>query len=317
MEAAKTGDYSLSRTFNRALVVVYVASILISLPITYFLTRREVYSAANQDLKMLVDMVGSVRGVVKEDTRPYFLPKGEFLPVVVSSTVMAKTVAARFKKVQPSYMIRMVSDNPLNPEDKPEGLEADVLAAMRAQAQPAGMIRTGNIRGQDFLISASPTKAEAECMLCHGDAEKAPQSITAKYGKKSGFGWQDGAIVGVSLVGVPLADTNAIVLTRSLLIVGIITVLFAVILLLLNVSVRRNIIGPIVSITGTAKAMSLGKHKQPLATTRRDEIGALVHALELMRRSLAVATDHIAKLRQRPPPPPNSPGPPPGPGPAR
>ncbi|HZP67476.1 MAG TPA: DUF3365 domain-containing protein [Rudaea sp.] len=302
MEAAKTGDYSLSRTFNRALVVVYVASILIALPITYFLTQREVYHAANLDLKLLVDMVGSVRGVVKEDTRPYFLPKGEFLPVVVSSTVMAKTVASKFRKSQPDYLIRMVSDNPLNPEDRPEGLESEVLNSMRGQQSPGNVIRTGNIRGQDYLISASPTKAEADCMLCHGDPAKAPEAITAKYGKSSGFGWKDGAIVGVSLVGVPLANTNTIVLTRSLVIVGIITVLFAIILLLLNVSVRHNIINPIVEITGTAKAMSLGKHKQPLQTARRDEIGALVHALELMRRSLAVATDHIARLRHKPPP---------------
>jgi HAMP domain-containing protein len=302
MEVTKTGDYSLSRTFNRALIVVYVVSILISLPITYLLTKREVYHAADLDLKLLVDMVGSVRGVVKEETRPYFLPKGEFLPVVVSSTVMAKSVAARFKKAQPDYLIRMVSDNPLNPEDRPEGLEAEVLDSMRAQQQAASFIRTGNIRGQDYLISASPTKAEADCMLCHGDPAKAPEAITAKYGKTSGFGWKDGSIVGASLVGVPLANTNSIVLMRSAVIVGIITVLFAIILLLLNVSVRHNIINPIIEITGTAKAMSLGKHKDPLRTARRDEIGALVHALELLRRSLAVATDHIAKLRNKPPP---------------
>jgi HAMP domain-containing protein len=301
MEVAKTGDYSLSRTFNRALIVVYLVSVLISLPITYLLTKREVYNAADLDLKLLVDMVGSVRGVVKEETRPYFLPKGEFLPVVVSSTVMAKTVAARFKKVQPDYLIRMVSDNPLNLEDRPEGLEADVLNSMRAQQQASSFIRTGNIRGQDYLISASPTKAEADCMLCHGDPAKAPEAITAKYGKTSGFGWKDGSIVGASLVGVPLANTNSIVLMRSAVIVGIITVLFAIILLLLNVSVRHNIINPIIEITGTAKAMSLGKHKDALRTARRDEIGALVHALELLRRSLAVATDHIAKLRNKPP----------------
>lgn len=305
MDTPKTGGYSLSRTFTKALVFVYVASILISLPITYLLTQREVYHTANLDLKLLVDMVGSVRGVVKEDTRPYFLPKGEFLPVVVSSTVMAKTVAAKFKKAQPDYLIRMVSDNPLNPEDRPEGLEADVLNSMRAQQQASSLIRTGNIRGQDYLISASPTKAEADCMLCHGDPAKAPDAITAKYGKSSGFGWKDGAVVGVSLVGVPLANTNAIVLVRSLVIVGIITVLFAIILLLLNINVRRNIIDPIVEITGTAKAMSLGKHKQPLQTARRDEIGALVHALELMRRSLVVATEHIARLRNKPPPGPS------------
>ena len=45
MELTKTGDYSLSRTFNRALIVVYVVSILVSLPITYLLTKREVYRA--------------------------------------------------------------------------------------------------------------------------------------------------------------------------------------------------------------------------------------------------------------------------------
>src|SRR5262249_49298846 len=162
-------------------------------------------------LKLLVDMVGSVRGVVKDETRPYFLPKNEFLPVVVSSTVMAKTVAGKFKKVQPDYLIRMVSDNPLNAEDRPDGLDMQVLTALREQQKEGSLIRIGSIRGQDYLISAAPTKAENSCMLCHGDPAAAPESITAKYGTSSGFHWKDGEIIGASLVGVPLANTNTIV----------------------------------------------------------------------------------------------------------
>jgi HAMP domain-containing protein len=295
---------SVSSTFHGALFLIYVVSVLVVVPIIYFLTKSELYDQANKELKVLVDVVNSARAIVKDTTRPYFLPKGEFFSTVVSSTVMAKTLASNFHTLQPAYLVRMISDNPLNIENKPQGLEVTVLESLRGSGSSKGVVQTGIIQGRNYLISAVPTKANEECLICHGDAKAAPKEITEKYGTTTGYGWKPGAIVGATLVGVPIADLNSAVLKRAAIVIGIITVLFAGVLVMLNRVVENHIIRPILRITEAAKAISLGRSNEPLVSDRNDEIGALTRAFELMRRSINIATEQIARLnkvRRNPP----------------
>ncbi len=289
---------SVSSSFHRALLLIYLISALVVVPIIYFLTKSELFAQANKELKLLVDVVSSARAIVKDKTRPYFLAKGEFFSPVVSSTVMAKELATQFQALQPNYLIRMVSDNPLNAENLPEGLEKDILESLRQGSSENGIIQTGKIRGSNYLISAVPTKVHDDCLMCHGDPAAAPAEIREKYGTSSGFGWKSGTTIGATLVGVPIDNLNSAVLKRSGVVIGIITMLFAGVLIVLNSLVQRNIIQPIVHITNAAQAVSLGRSNEPLVSNRDDEIGALTRAFELMRRSISIATNQIARMNK-------------------
>ncbi|MEJ2619582.1 MAG: DUF3365 domain-containing protein [Candidatus Thiodiazotropha sp.] len=295
-EAAQIG--SVSSAFHKALLLIYVVSILAAIPTIYFATKSELYTQADKELQLMVDVVRSVRAIVRKTTRPHFLPKGIFFPPAVSSTVMAKELARHLGELQPNYLIRMVSDNPLNLDNYPKGLELKVLEMLRYGNKESGVKMTGEIQGRDYLISAAATKVKEGCLICHGSAKTAPQEVVEKYGTKSGYGWQPGATIGASMVGVPLADLNAAVIERFLIVSATITVLFAVVLLVLNRVVQHNIIQPIQEITHTAKEVSLGRTNQPFVTDRRDEIAALSRSLELMRRSINIATKKISKLTQ-------------------
>jgi len=293
---ALPGRSVLSR-FHRVLAFTYLVSVLAVIPVIYLMTKSELYSQANKELKLMVDVVRSARAIVRKETRPHFLSKGEFFPPVVSSTVMAKTLASHLKKLQPSYLIRMVSDNPLNRENMPEGLELTVLETLRHEGLET-LELSGDINGTNYLISAAVSKVHDSCLICHGDPATAPKEITAKYGTTSGFGWESGAAIGASLVGVPVANLNAAVFKRSAIVVGIITVLFATVLLVLNRVVVKSIIEPILEITSSAKEVSLGRSNRPLFSDRDDEIGALTRAFELMRRSINIATKQLAKTNR-------------------
>lgn len=276
----------ITRKFNVLLFILYAIIILVSIPTTYFLTQQQINEQANRELSLLVDMIRSVRNVVREDTRPHFLPQGVFYPPVVSSTVMAKTVASKFAKLRPEYYIRIISDNPLNSENLPDSAENNILTRFRAPDKPAKFVETGILRNQSYLISAAPATAKKGCLVCHGVATDAPTEITKQYGTNSGFGYKVGDIVGASVVGVPLANLNQLVLTRSLFIMGILTVLFAFIFLLINNLVKRSIIAPLLTISAAAQAVSRGKINESINIDRNDEIGELAYSFELMRRSL-------------------------------
>jgi len=266
-------------------LTLFLVLVLILIPIMYYLTKTQVMAQANKELTLLVDMVKSVRNVVREDTRPYFTPKGEFFPVVVSSTVMAKTVAEKFARVRPEYYIKIFSDNPLNPEDLPDQLETELLERFRQNKQLKSIVETGIIRGQQYLLSSAPATVKKGCLLCHGDPTRAPLAISKKYGTESGYGWKVGHVIGGSAVGVPLENINAIAVKRTLYALLALALIFGILYLYINTIVRRSIIVPIREIADKAKKISHGDLGDALTTDRDDEIGELSNSFEMMRRS--------------------------------
>ena len=272
--------------FNKFLIIFYIVCLLVSLPITYVVAERQVFATAEHELTLLVDMVRSVRNVVRKETRPHFLPKGEFFPPAVSSTVMAKSVSRQFAEVQPDYYIKIASDNPLNLENLPEPLEEELLNYFRQSGETNSVVQVGVIKDKKYLVSAAPAKAKEGCMICHGEPVKAPDAIVEKYGKINGYYWETGSIVGATVVGVPLADVKKAAAMRGLVVVGTLTLIFGVILVSVNVMVRRTVIQPLRAMNQLAKDISQGAVGNVLKAERDDEIGELAESLEVIRRTL-------------------------------
>ena len=272
---------------------------LILIPVTYYVTKQQVLSEANKELTLLVDMIKSVRNVVREDTRPYFTPKGEFFPVVVSSTVMAKTVAEKFARLRPEYYIKIFADNPLNPDDFPDELEKEILQRFRDNRQLDSIVETGIIKGKKYLLSSAPATAKKGCLLCHGDPEFAPLAISNKYGKNSGYGWKVGDVVGGSAVGVPLADIRGITIKLTIYALLSLAAIFGTLYLYTNAIVRRNIIGPILNISNKAKKVAKGDLGKPIKHDSNDEIGELANSFEMMRRSFISLVKRIRENQKR------------------
>ena len=99
-------------------------------------------------------------------------------------------------------------------------------------------------------------------------------------------------VVGVSVVGVPLANVQALALQRTGIVLVVLTVLFGLILIAVNRLVKRGLLLPMLEITEAAHAISRGKLDTLIEVDRDDEIGDLARSVELVRRS-------FAKLMQR------------------
>lgn len=276
---------SISSKFNQSLLTLFLVLVLVLIPIMYYLTKTQVLAQANKELTLLVDMVKSVRNVVREDTRPHFTPKGEFFPIVVSSTVMAKTVASKFARIRPEYYIKIFSDNPLNADDYPDTLEKELLNRFRQNKQLKTIVETGTIQGQNYLLSSAPATVKKGCLLCHGDPARAPLAISKTYGTESGYGWTVGNVIGGIAVGVPLENINSIAVKRTLYALLALALVFGVLYIYINTIVRRSIIVPIREIADKAKKISHGDLGEALVTDRDDEIGELSNSFEMMRRS--------------------------------
>jgi HAMP domain-containing protein len=284
---------SVSRQFYVTLILLYVLSIAIAAPLIYAHTERQVHAQANNELKLLVDMVRSIQGYVAGHLRPYMLENGLMYSPGFSGIVATTLVAEQFAKRQPAYYIKNISDSPLNPANKPQPFETELLERFRANRNLDLLTETGTIKGNRMLVSAAPKVSAKGCLRCHGDPRNAPEDLRIKYGETDGYYYENGQVVGVSLVGVPLGDIQAVAIERSLVAIVFLTGLFAVIFLSINRMVSRSLVKPIMSISSAAKDISHGKMDKPVESDRNDEIGDLAHAIELLRRSFVQAMKRL------------------------
>jgi HAMP domain-containing protein len=286
----------LARRFNLSLVIVYLCTVLVTAPAIYFITKSQVYERAEADLVLLVDVVKSIQDFVATDLRPHFLREKIFYSPSFSGIVATSRIANHLKNKQPQFYINNVSDNPLNSENRVKGLEQELLERFRSDRSLQILNTTGVIGGRNYLVSSAPKVSKPGCLRCHGEPSQAPKDVTETYGTYSGYGYQPNEVVGVSIVGVPLEDVQALTLQRSLLVIGAITLLFAMLFVVLNVLVKRLILVPIVDITEVAKAVSKGDiSREVSAFKRNDEIAELANSFELMRRSLLTAMKHMKR----------------------
>ena len=290
---------SLLWRFRQILIALYLLTLLLILPGIGIWTNQAVHASANKELGLLVDMVKAARTFIAEDVRPPLLEKNIFHPPAVSSTVATKKISGHFLKVQPDYYIKVASDNPLNPENLPEPLERQILRTFRENRELKDLVREGQIQGKNYLVSSRPSISKDSCLRCHNTAATAPKEITDIYKAGTGFGYVTGNIVGASVVGVPLQDVKSLAFQRSLIAFVILTVLFSLIFILMDQLIQRYIIRPVTHISRLSVEVSEGVLEQEIRSNRKDEIGELAKAVELMRRSLVTATNRLRKIQQK------------------
>jgi HAMP domain-containing protein len=229
--------------------------------------------------------------------RPWFIKNEQFHSAGFSGIVAVSRVAQHFKEFQGKYAIRNVSDNPLNPANSPEPFENDLLQSFRGDPGLAALQTEGDLGGQRMLVASAPIVSQPGCLQCHGDPDKVHAEITAQYGKTSGYHYKDKDIVGLELVAVPIADVNALATERTLVAVGLLTLLFGLIFATITVLVRRNLIAPVLEITAAAHAVVNGDLDRTVDIQRNDEIGDLARSVELLRRSFAQVMKRFNKTR--------------------
>ncbi len=292
--ATDTGRRSLAKKFNLSLILLYLISITIAAPSVYLFTKKQVYDRANEDLVLLVDVVKSIQDYVATDLRPHLMKQDIFYTPAISGIVATARIAGYLNEKQPQYYIKNASDNPLNPNNQALGLENELLGRFRKDRAMTALNEEGVIGGKAYLVASAPKVSKKGCLRCHGDPANAPEDQKVSFTGGRGYGYKKGDVVGVSLVGVPLADVQALSIQRSLYVIGGLTLLFAILFIVVNLLVKRLILVPIRDITEVATAVSKGDLNRAVTVADRDdEIADLGQAFELMRRSLTTAMKHL------------------------
>ncbi len=142
------------------------------------------------------------------------------------------------------------------------------------------------------------------CLECHSAPQNAPASLIATYGDQGGFGWELGQVIAVQIIYVPAEEVFNAAWRTFTLVMSVFVAIFALVILLINVLLRRYVIQPVKVLGGLAQKISTDENFSSdlesaalqTVTTRSDELGNLA---QVFRKMAAEVYTRTGKLKEQ------------------
>jgi signal transduction histidine kinase/DNA-binding NarL/FixJ family response regulator len=179
----------------------------------WYRVRAEAFMGqVTRELERTQAFLDATRSYTREVLKPSMAKTadGTFIADGMSANRVVKGVFERFARTYPLYRFKEASDNPLNPDNRADAFEMELLKELRespARAQVTKFYRDGN--GNEWYVAAKPTYMEKSCLACHGKVDEAPKEIIKNYGRDHGYGWKVGEVVAAMTVRVPTHELRA------------------------------------------------------------------------------------------------------------
>lgn len=291
----KIQTMNIGTKVSLVLSIVFLVSILISgITLSKLLTQKAEGEVASK-AEILMEMVNSIRNYTNDRVSPILQPKldtqTKFIPESIP-TFATKEVFQVFRqqKEYANYIYKDATINPLNLEDKANSFESSIVDRFRKDPKLPSISDFTTLSGQKLFYTARPFVVEEQsCLRCHSQPELAPKSLLATYGSDHGFGWKLKEVVATQIVYVPAADIFASANQAWILQMGILIVIFAGILFLINFLLKKLVVQRIKRIAKVAEQVSTGDMNADFVIKSKDEIGGLAVAFNRMKRSLEIA----------------------------
>ena len=284
-----------------SLIFVFLIGILISgLALSNVLdnkAKREIDSKA----EALMAMNNSIRTYTNDRVQPLLLPKlltqEEFIPEAIPTYAVRETF--EYFRKSPDFANFFYKDaalNPMNLRDKADNFETKIVNKFRQDPNTTSMSGFRTMSGVKLYYTAKPFQIKNEsCLRCHTTLDKAPKSQLNTYGKENGYGWKLNEIVAAQIVYVPAERILSNARSSSILVISIVAMIFAAVIVVMNLLLKRTVLQRIRKIATVAEQVSIGNMDASFGRQNKDEFGDLAEAFNRMRYSLEIAMNMLNK----------------------
>ncbi|OWY65991.1 histidine kinase [cyanobacterium TDX16] len=296
-------DLKLASKFNLILLFVFLVAILISGTSLSNLLQQRAQQEVTTKADVLLQTMSAVRSYTNENITPLLTSQLETSPKFIPETVAAFSAIEVFDKFRKNdnyrdYIYREAALNPTNLRDRADRFETQLIEQFTNE--PANTQKSGFRTfpgGEFFYIARRFTITDASCLRCHSTPDRAPKSQIAIYGSEHGFGWQLNKTVFAQIIYVPanrvFADARRFWQITMVMLFAISTV----VLIVINLLLKRTIIKPIAQISRVAQAVSTGKANADFEQRSNDEIGILAASFNRMKSSLEIAKTMLERKK--------------------
>ncbi|MFN6482790.1 MULTISPECIES: DUF3365 domain-containing protein [unclassified Nostoc] len=291
-------NLKLGQKFTILLLVILIVAMSSSgLALSALLRQNATNEIASRALT-LIDTMTSIREYTLIQIYPELSLKLEekFLPQVVSAYSAREVFEILRKKPEyQDFFYKEAATNPTNLRDKADSFEANILERFRKEKDLKEVNGFRSLPSGDiFYISRPLSIRQQACLQCHSTPETAPKTMINLFGAVNGFGWHLNEIVAAQFVSLPASKIIEKAHQSSLLIVGLVSAIFIVVILLVNIFLNRQVILPLKRITRIAEEVSTGHLEIDFEqVSSNDEIGNLIKAFRRMKLSLEMAMKRI------------------------
>ena len=295
----KSKNLKLGQKLTILLLSVFLGGIIVSGAVLSKILNHTAQQQITSKAVMLMETMNSVREYTNSQVKPELVERldVDFLPETVPA-YSAREVFETFRSSQDygDFFYKEATLNPTNLRDQADVFEAAIVNKFRQQDDLKEMEGFRSTPGGEMFYIARPIRiVKQSCLVCHSRPNVAPMGMLERYGDANGFGWQLNEIVGAQIISVPATTTLQIARHSLVMILGIVVVVFAIAIYMVNLWLKRYVVRPINRMAMVAEAISTGDTDAVFGQLSGDEVGQLAQAFNRMRLSLKMA---IRRLKQ-------------------
>ena len=269
----------------------------IGLLLVSLLSRRFLENNARQQTiqqaRLMVSSARSTRDYTEEELDPLLEKTPDnaerFLPQTIP--FYAATVTFNhLRKDYPDYTYKEAALNPINPRDRADEWEADIINYFRNHPGKTELVGERPTPTGTSIYLSQPIAVAEGCLQCHSNPATAPPTEVSTYGTSNGFGWKLNEVIGAQIVSVPTEVPFAIANQAFHTLLLYLSVTFIATIAVIDVGLYFIVIVPLRRLALTADLVSKGDLSQPeLAVKGKDEIAGVTASFNRMYVSLIKA----------------------------
>lgn len=292
----------LRQKFTIFLLAILITGLLLSGVALSYVLRKNAERDIESTGLILMETMSSVRNYTSTQVNPELADRlnTEFLPQTVPG-YSAREVFEILRKNNDyrDFFYKEATLNPTNLRDKADKFEASIVDRFRKEKDLKEISGFRSAAGGDIFYIARPISVSQEsCLQCHSTPDTAPKSMVERYGSNNGFGWTLNEIVGAKMISVPASKVINKAYQSSGMILGIVALVFAFVILLMNSFLNHQVIKPLKRMTRKAEEVSMGHLEVEFDTSAKDEIGSLAKAFKRMQLSLEMAMKRLNRTHE-------------------
>jgi len=261
----------LRTKFNLIMSLLLVSLFLAAAFLTYRKEQQLILRFAEDNARNIARQIIETRDYMSGAVRDEAENNYDLVPQVVATRVAKKITEGS------PYYVRQVSLRYRNPDNRPDDYETARLEKFSLQ-KPVESFSMETVAGKQTFRYLQPMVAVESCLTCHGDYDKAPAFVRARFPRGHySYNYTVGEVIGAVSVSIPMADLYRQIgadLKQDLLYRGVI---FCIIILVMGGILGRSIIDPVKQLAvSIARVNRTGSYAERLPRLTNDEIGTLI-----------------------------------------
>jgi hypothetical protein len=287
------GHFKLATKFTLLLSFLFLVTIFMSGIALSKVLEQRAGDEINYRGQVLMEMMESVRDYTNTRIGPLLSSTSEqhpqFTPEIIPS-FSAREVFDRLRR-HPEYANFLYKDavlNPTNLRNRADEFETKLIEQFRQDTKLENLSGFRTLFDEKLFYSSRPLAIkEQSCLRCHSTPELAPKKQLEMYGAENGFNWPLNQVIGTQIIYIPASKILENSRQTFKLVMGIFILVFTLVILFINNSLKKHVIQPI-------KPMALLAEK-----IRKNTINTHTGEQDIELKKLAVIakqTDELGKL---------------------